>query len=516
MTSSYNMVGNKIINLGDREKIIDLDRGNLYLGEGKGEVFLPREYAKDLVDSFRLFSDSKISDVLPYYNKDGSYKHEDGVNLNGTCELTYDNGKIGLVDASGRVYKDIEKYDKNFNFYRYISQLGLERTGLAGGEAGEVSKNEKKGFWERHKTLKKVGGAIGVGLIGAGIAFGAGLIGNQYQEDSHKITLEDHVYENMEKINNTLHEKEFSYCHDNITDNVNLYEIVPYNFERGGQGFSSIGITIDDNKIPEDIKTFKALVDLGSVLKSDEENAPQMNCYKFLVGDKEDYSINMFLPVLDHPNDIIYPSKLIKTKAGDCEDYSLLYASYYNSQNIPSFIVIDKGHAVAAVGDIPSNPDEFRENIRENKTFVIGSSEYLDKSFNFSTTTEPIYTGDVLDNLKKKYSSANIRAIISKENTWIKDPDSSDVSEFEYLDKERDKERAKESADYLKRNISEEQIDEMSDKYHEFHEILINKAIDAQVENRKEFYQEIKNVLNDPYEEKAAENLFNETSINNF
>ncbi len=515
MTSSYNIVGNRIINPGEGKKIVDLDRGNLYLGEGKGEVFLSREYAKDLVDSFRLFSDPKISDVLPSYNKDD--KHEDGFDSDG-CKLTYDNGKIGLVDASGRVYKDIEKYDKDFSFYRYISQLGLERTGLAGGEAGEVSKNEKKGFWERHKTLKKVGGAVGVGLIGAGIVFGAGLIGNQYQEDSHKITLEDHVYKNMEKINNTLHEKEFSYCHDNITDNVNLYETVPYNFKKTGHSSSSINIAIDDNKIPENIKTFKALVKFGNILKYDEELASQKNCYKFLVGDKEDYSINIFLPVLDHSNDIIYPSKLIKTKAGDCEDYSLLYASYYNSQNIPSFIVMDKGHAVAAVGDIPSNPDEFRENIRENKTFVIGSSEYLkDKFFNFSTTTEPTYTGDVLDNLKKKYSSANIRAIISKENTWIKeDPDSSDVSEFEYLDKERDKERAKESADYLKMNTSKEQIDKMSYKYHEFHESLIKEAIYAQVENSKEFYQKIKNVLNDPHEEKAAENLFNETSIDNF
>ncbi len=30
------------------------------------------------------------------------------------------------------------------------------------------------------------------------------------------------------------------------------------------------------------------------------------------------------------------------------------------------------------------------------------------------------------------------------------------------------------------------------------------------------YYQKIKNVLNDPHEEKAAENLFNETSIDNF
>ncbi len=160
--------GNKIINLGEGEKIVDLGIGNLYLGEGRGEVFLPREYAKDLVDSFRLFSDPKISDILPSYDKDG----EDGFDSDG-CELRYYNGKLSLVDASGKVYRGIEKYDKNFNFYRYISQLGLERTGLAGGEAGDKFEPEKERFRDKHPNLFK-GAAIGAAcLLPVGFGIGA-------------------------------------------------------------------------------------------------------------------------------------------------------------------------------------------------------------------------------------------------------------------------------------------------------------------------------------------------------
>ncbi len=163
--------GNKIINLGEGEKIVDLGIGNLYLGEGRGEVFLPREYAKDLVDSFRLFSDSKISDALPPYNKDR--KNTDGVNLNGICELRYDNGKLSLVDASDRIYDGIEKYNDGFNFYRYISQLGLERTGLAGGEASDEFEPEKEKFRDKHPNLVK-GAAIGAAcLLPVGVGLGA-------------------------------------------------------------------------------------------------------------------------------------------------------------------------------------------------------------------------------------------------------------------------------------------------------------------------------------------------------
>jgi len=371
-----------------------------------------------------------------------------------------------------------------------------------------IDEGKKPG--DKHSTLKKIGAVVGMGLIGAGIIFGASFIGKKDQNN-----LKDHVYENMEKINSTLHEKGFSYRFDNITDNVNLHEIVPYNFKITGQGSFGIDIAIDDNKIPENIKTFKALVELGSILKNNKEIAPQMNCYKFLVGEKENYTINIILPVLDHPNDIIPPSELIKTKIGDCEDYSLLYASYYNTQNIPAFVIIDNGHAVAAVGDIPFNPDELKEYIKENRTFIVGSSEYLnkDKSFDFSITVKPTCTRDILNNLKIKYSSANIRAIISKDNIWIKEgPYYFNLSEFGYLDKEY----AKEAADYLNMNISKDEIDKMADEYYKFYGTLAKKAIESQRENNMEFYQKIKNVLNDSYEEKAVKNFFNETFINNF
>lgn len=175
--------GNRIIDLGEGKKIVDIGRGNLYLGEGKGEVFLPGKYAKDLVDTFRLFSDPKISEVLPSYNKDESYEHEDGVNLDGICELRYYHGKLGFVDASGRVYEDIEKYDKDFNFYRYISQLGLERTGLAGGEAGDKFEPEKERFRDKHPNLFK-GAAIGAAcLLPVGVGLGAYYTSNNPVKD---------------------------------------------------------------------------------------------------------------------------------------------------------------------------------------------------------------------------------------------------------------------------------------------------------------------------------------------
>ena len=491
MTNSYKG-GNKVIDLGDEKKIIDLDRGNLYLGEGKGEVFLHPEELKWFYYNFA----SKLEPTLKP-KKD----------LEGIGELRYDNGRLNLIDASGNSY-DITKEAKDigFDFYRYISQLGLERTGLGGGEFNEDNySEEKEGSQDKHKTLKKIGAIVGTSIIGAGIVFGAGLIGGQDQNN-----LENIVYENMEKINSTLHEKEFSYCSDTLTDNINLHEVVPYNYKITGYGSLGIYITIDDNEIPNDVKTFKALVELGYNLENNEEIVPQMNCYKFLVGEKENYPIDITLPILNHPNDVIYPSELIKTKSGDCEDYSLLYAKYYNSYNIPAFVVIANGHAVAAVGDIPSNPNELKKNIKKKKSFIIGSSEYLNKNkfFDFSTTTKLACTKDILNELEAKYSSANIRAIISKENLWVKeDSYYFNVSEFEYLDKEY----AKKAANYLKMNISEEQIDKMSNEYYELYKNLAEEAINVQKDNNIEFYQEIRNVLNNPYEDKAVENLFNKT-----
>ncbi len=168
MEKSSQMYGNKRINLGD-EEIVDLGIGNLYPGEGKGEVFLPRGYAEELVDIFRLCSDPKISDILPSYDKDG----EDGFDLNGTCELRYDNSKLSLVGASGKVYDRIEKYNKDFSFHRYIADLDLVDEDLAGGEAGDEFEPEKDRFRDKHPNLFK-GAAIGAAcLLPVGFGIGA-------------------------------------------------------------------------------------------------------------------------------------------------------------------------------------------------------------------------------------------------------------------------------------------------------------------------------------------------------
>ena len=489
--------GNKIIDLGEGKKIVDLDRGNLYLGEGRGEVFLKPDELKWLYYNYGFKSRPLFK---PRYG-------EKKFNQNGIGELRYDNGKLYLIDASGNSY-DITKESKDtgFNFYRFIADLGLERTGLGGGEFNGEFHFEDGKRPKKKSVLNKIGTLAVTGLIGAGI-FYMGFAENCGHQS--KIKYED-VCTDMKKINSTLHEKGFSYRFDNITDNVNLHEIVPYNFKITGQGSFGIDIAIDDNKIPENIKTFKALVELGFILKNNKEIAPQMNCYKFLVGEKENYPVEITIPMTDHPNDIIPPSELVKSKSGDCEDYSLLYASYFNAKHIPAFIVIDNGHAVAAVGDIPSDSDELKEYIKENRTFIVGSSEYLNKykSFNFSITVKPSCTRDILNNLKIKYSSADIRTIISKDNIWTKEgPLYFNLSEFGYFDKEY----AKSAADNLNMNISKDEIDKMANEYCEFYGTLVKIAIEAQRGNSEKFYQKIKNVLNDPYEEKAVEDFFNKT-----
>lgn len=429
--------------------------------------------------------------------------------LNSAGLLNYFNPFNRSIRELAKREKELQKKLEFYNDFILNYYIKIERKRLEDfyKEANKKSCLDGEGKKPRGRSsiLKKIGTVIGMGLLGAGIVFGASYIGKQNHNNL------PNIYKNMEKINDTLHEKGFSYCSDNLTDNINLSEIVPYNFKIIGQDIFGIDIAIDDSKIPKDIKTFKALAELGSILEYHKEIAPQMNCYKFLVGKRENYPVDVTIPVMDHPNDIVPPSKLIKTKSGDCEDYALLDASYYNAQNIPAFVVIDRGHAVAAVGDISYNPNKLKENIKENKTFVIGSSEYLNKgtSFNFSITTEPTCAKHILDNLKTKYSSDNdIRAIISKENIWTqKGPYYFNVSKFKSLDEER----AKEAADYLKMGISKEQIDKMSGEYYKFCGTLAKKAIKAQKGNDIKFYQEIKRILDDSYEEKVAAYLFNET-----
>ena len=67
----------------------------------------------------------------------------DSFDCDGTGELKYHNdGRTELVDASGEVYDISGKRQSDFHFSRYISQLGLERTGWAGGEDGVEGSDE--------------------------------------------------------------------------------------------------------------------------------------------------------------------------------------------------------------------------------------------------------------------------------------------------------------------------------------------------------------------------------------
>jgi len=490
--------GNKIIDLGKGKKIVDLDRGNLYFGEGTGEVFLKPEELKWFYYNYAYNQESLFK---PKYGRDE-------FNPNGIGELRYDNGKLYLIDASGNSY-DITKEakDTGFNFYRFIADLGLERTGLGGGEFNGEFHFEDGNESKKKSVLNKIGTIAVTGLIGAGIFYigFAENCGNQ-----SKIKYED-VCTDMKKIKNILYEKKFSYSFDNLTDNVNLCKIISGNFKITGKSFSNIIITIDDARMPKNIQTYKALADLGSGLKDDKENISQLNCYKFLTGKKEIYPLEVTIPVMDHPNDIIPPSELVKSKSGDCEDYSLLYACYFNAKHIPAFIVINEGHAVAAVGDIPSNPEELKEYIKENRTVIVGSSEYLKRhNFNQSIATTSASTEDILNNLRVNYLSTNIHAIISKEDVWLK----GGIYCFKVpWSKTLEKEYAKSAADYLNMNISEDEIDKMAENFDDFYERLVRNATKVQINSKVNFYWKIKEVLADPSEEKIAADLFNDTIL---
>jgi len=182
--------GNRIIDLGEGKKIVDLDRGNLYLGEGRGEVFLYPEELKWLYYNYGYKQKSLFN---PKYA-------EDEFNPEGIGELRYDNGKLDLIDASGNSY-DITKEakDTGFDFYRYIADLGLERTGLGGGEAGEGFEPEKERFRDKHPILFK-SAAIGTGfLLPIGVCLGAYYIPNNPVKDIVK-----NIKKNIYKTENSI------------------------------------------------------------------------------------------------------------------------------------------------------------------------------------------------------------------------------------------------------------------------------------------------------------------------
>jgi len=184
------MKGNGIIDLGDGKKIVDLGRGKIYLGKegGKAEIFLTRDELVDLCYSFLLYGYPKelrhktepLFDLLSEAESD----------LDGTGVLKLENGRLTLGYKNR--YEDITEIAKEegFDFYRFAYDIGLERTGLAGGEFnGNIySKEEKSKDTSRDKVRKQLKACAIIGIIGMGILSGIG-IKNEF--DSHKITLKE-------------------------------------------------------------------------------------------------------------------------------------------------------------------------------------------------------------------------------------------------------------------------------------------------------------------------------------
>jgi len=178
--TSVSSTGNKIIDHGDGKKIVDLGRGNIYLGEGKAEVFLTKEEIGDLCYSFLLMADSKelryktesLFDLISEVEEDLKWGSD------GTGILKLENGRLTLGYKNR--YEDITEIAKEegFSFWHYIHALGLERTGLAGGESPCE-------FWEEEPektSLRKKLGALGIiGLIAGAASAGiyCGLVKNQ-------------------------------------------------------------------------------------------------------------------------------------------------------------------------------------------------------------------------------------------------------------------------------------------------------------------------------------------------
>jgi len=143
--------GNRIIDLGDGKKIIDLrGKGNIYLGDGKAEVFLTKKELRDLCYNLLLHGGSRelyqetepLSELLSEVEEDLKWGSD------GIGELRLENGRLLLkYENSDYSYSyDITKIAKEegFDFWRYIHALGLERTGLAGGESPYVFQEEEK------------------------------------------------------------------------------------------------------------------------------------------------------------------------------------------------------------------------------------------------------------------------------------------------------------------------------------------------------------------------------------
>ncbi|MCK4730566.1 MAG: hypothetical protein KAT28_04555 [Candidatus Aenigmarchaeota archaeon] len=492
MTNNYLNDNRGIIELGSDEKIYDLGRGSLYCDSKgtEGEVFLGPKELKWFHHNY-----APLKSVLK----------SDNSNLKGIGELKWNkDGTIDLTDTAGEVYKNIMEKEPDFSFLRYISELGLERTGLAGGETGEGLAEIKKGFWERNPKFRK-----GVALANMGFLLGCGAYGLCSLYDLYtkpKIS----ANEDLRDINIALHEKKFSYHEDNLWDNINISEVVPLNSTIIGYNKIGIFVNLDNEKVPKNIQTFRAIKDFSSLLNLiEKDQISKTDCYEYLTGKQENYPVNIILPISDHPNDIVSPSELISTKQGDCEDYALLYANYYNHKGVSSFIVMDKNHAVAAIGDVPSNPEELHENIKTGKTIIIGSSEYI-AYHDTSTSQEDVPVKEILKNLKTKYSDAEICGIVSKDSVWIKKDrchsNQQSIKPLAVFD-------IKQGIEYLNMNLSEEQIIALAIEYYEFEGNILKNTTETREENNLKYYDKLKKLLNDPHEKKVTEYLFNESSF---
>mgnify|MGYP000586636583 CR=1 FL=1 len=270
-------LGNRITELEEGKKIIDLGRGRIYLGEGKAEVFLTKDEVKDLCYSLLLMGYDKelryktepLFDILSEVEEDLK------LGSDGTGILKLENSRLTLGYKNR--YEDITEIanKEGFSFWHYIHALGLERTGLAGGESPYEFEEE-----ESEKTsLRKKFGALGIiGLI-AGAAGGFGIysgIKNLAKKGYEKdyITLKEIAEENnpelIKKYTLPLGIGKGSVSQDMVDknnqivaawtagyrDNKKFVEIQIFGYESNFENFIK---QLDASKIPYKPKTYKEL-----------------------------------------------------------------------------------------------------------------------------------------------------------------------------------------------------------------------------------------------------------------
>jgi len=193
-------LGNRIMESEEGKKIIDLGRGRIYLGEGKVEVSLTKGELRDLCHSFLLMANSKELryKTEPLFNLLSELEEDLKWGSDGIGELRLEKGRL-LLRYGSNEYDVTEIANKEgFSIWHYIHALGLERTGLAGGESLYEWKEPEK------TSLRKKLGALGIigliaGAASAGIYCGIkNWIKNGYDKDY--ITLKEIAEENNPEL----------------------------------------------------------------------------------------------------------------------------------------------------------------------------------------------------------------------------------------------------------------------------------------------------------------------------